>query len=305
MSEKIPYGEVGFGYIDNEYVPLSEIRLPVMDLGFQLGDMCYDALQVYQGKFFRMDDHLDRFANSISKRQFNNLDKGRDDFKKILMNCAARTCIENLMVSIVVTRGIPESGLKDLRSCKNRLMVWAIPYYSVVTDEEMKNGCEIIIANTIRIPSASVDPKIKNYSRLDFVRSTLEAYESDSKHALLLDDNGNVTEGRGWNIFSFNEGKLFSPIEGVLEGITRKTVLELAEKLNIEASLTYLSREALESSTEVFLTSSAGGIIPVKSINGKNIGDGSPGPVTQHISKLYWDLHENESYVTPVKYIDC
>lgn len=304
MLEKIPYGEVGVGYFDNKYVPLSEMRLPVMDLGFQLGDMCYDALHVYHGKFFRMDDHLDRFANSILQRKFNNLDEGRDDFKEILMNCAARTCIKNLMVSIVITRGIPKNGLKDLRSCKNRLMVWAIPYYSVVSDEEMKNGCEIIISNTIRIPPASVDPKIKNYNRLDFVRATFEAYERDSKYALLLDDNGNVTEGRGWNIFSFNEGKLFSPIEGVLEGITRKTVLELAEKLNIEASLTYLSKEALESSTEVFLTSTAGGIIPVKSIDGKNIGDGSPGPVTQHLSKLYWDLHSNESYVTSVNYLN-
>jgi len=302
MYDNKNYGNTGIGYFDKQYVSMSEMRLPVTDLGFQLGDMCYDALHVHNGKFFRMNDHLDRFTNSISERNYNNLDEGRNNFEEILLGCASRTGLKELMVSIVVTRGVPTSGLKDLRTCKNRLMAWAIPYYSVVSEEEMINGCDVIVANTIRIPPESVDPTIKNYCRLDFVSSTFEAYERDAKYALLLDNDGNVTEGRGWNIFSLIEGKLFSPIKGVLEGITRKTVIELSEKLNIEASLSCLSKNDLENSDEVFLTSTAGGIIPVKSIDGKIVGDGFPGPVTQHLSELYWDLHEDVSYVTPIDY---
>lgn len=302
MTSETGYGNEGYGFIDGEYVPMSEMRLPVTDLGFQLADMCYDALHVYKGRYFRMEDHLDRFERSIEERRYQTLGMGREGFAEVLHGCVARAGLQDSMVTIVATRGIPESGHKDLRTCRNRLMVWALPYYSVVSEAETRDGCDIVVAETIRIPPEAVDPKIKNFGRLDFVRAMFEAYDREARYAVLLDGEGNVTEGRGWNIFALDGGQLISPDEGVLEGITRQTVVELAERLNIDARLDKLSADRLRSADEIFLTSTAGGIVPVRSVDGCAIGDGGPGPVTQRLTEMYWDLHADDAYSTPVDY---
>jgi len=302
MTSEIDYGSEGYGYIDGDYVSMSEMRLPVTDLGFQLADMCYDALHVHKGRFFRMDDHLDRFERAIAERRYDTLGLDREDFSEILLGCVGRSGLRNSMVNIVATRGTPESGHKDLRSCRNRLMVWALPYYSVVSAEETQSGCDIVVADTIRIPPEAVDPTIKNYGRLDFVRALFEAYDKEARYAVLLDGEGNVTEGRGWNIFALDNGQLISPDEGVLEGITRRTVVELAGRLNIEARLEKLPVDRMRGAEEIFLTSTAGGIVPVKSIDGNAVGDGGVGPVTQRLTDMYWALHEDDAYTTPVEY---
>ena len=304
MNNPSTYGTEGCGYMDGEYLPMSEMRLPVTDLGFQLSDMCYDALHIRNGRYFRMADHLERFQRAIEERRYESLDTGGQGFANILHKCASKSGLHNAMVTIVATRGTPKSGHKDLRSCKNRLMVWVVPYYSVVNEEESHAGCDIIVAKTQRIPPEAVDPTIKNYGRLDFVRSLFEAYDREAKYAVLLDSEGNVTEGRGWNIFGLQKGRLVSPDEGVLPGITRKTVIELAEQLNIDAQLGKMTVKDLEVADEIFLTSTAGGIIPVRSIDGVIIGEGEAGPVTQRLTKMYWRLHEDDEYSTPVNYKD-
>ena len=302
MAQDQGYGNQGFGYIDGEFVPMSEMRLPVTDLGFQLSDMCYDALHIHKGRYFRMNDHLDRFENAVAERRYETLGMGRNGFAEVLMGCASRSGLRESMVTIAATRGVPDSGHKDLRSCQNRLMAWAVPYYSVVSDAEMRDGCDIVVAETLRIPPEAVDPRIKNYGRLDFVAAMFEAYEKEARYAVLLDGEGNVTEGRGWNIFALREGRLISPDEGVLEGITRRTVVELADRLNIQAQLVTLPVEDLRRAEEIFLTSTAGGIVPVRSIDGEDVGEGGPGPVTQRLAEMYWDLHEDDAYSTPIDY---
>ena len=302
MGQDQRYGNQGFGYIDGEFVPMSEMRLPVTDLGFQLSDMCYDALHIHKGRYFRMNDHLDRFENAVAERRYETLGMGRDGFAEVLMGCASRSGLRESMVTIVATRGVPDSGHKDLRSCQNRLMAWAVPYYSVVSDVEMRDGCDIVVAETLRIPPEAVNPRIKNYGRLDFVAAMFEAYEKDARYAVLLDGEGNVTEGRGWNIFALREGRLISPDDGVLEGITRRTVVELAGRLNIEAQLATLPVDELRGAEEIFLTSTAGGIVPVRSIDGEDVGEGGPGPVTQRLTDMYWDLHADDAYSTPIDY---
>ena len=292
------------GYIDGEYLPMPQMSLPVTDLGFQMSDMCYDALHIHKGRYFRMNDHLDRFENSIKERKYNTLGIDREGFEEVLLECGSRSGLREAMVTIIATRGSPKSGHKDLRTCQNRLMVWAVPYYSVVSNQELVEGSDIVIAKTIRIPPESVDPTIKNYGRLDFVRSLFEAYERNANYAVLLDSEGNVTEGKGWNIFALNSGRLVSPSEGVLKGITRQTVLDLADKLNIDAKLDMLPESELRGAGEVFLTSTAGGIVPVRSIDGRKIGDGTPGPVTQRLTQMYWELHEDEGFTTPVNYVN-
>jgi branched-chain amino acid aminotransferase len=302
MSEDTSYGSAGVGFMDGAYMPISEMRLPVTDMGFQLGDMCYDAIHVHNGRFFRMRDHLDRWEHSVSKRRYDSLHYDREQVAEVLHGCVARSGLKEAMITFAATRGSPTTAHKDLRTCKNRFMVWAVPYYNVFSGPEAEIGSDIVVAKTIRIPSEAVDPTIKNFGRLDFVRALFEAYDRNAKYAVLLDQDGNLTEGRGWNIFVLQDGVLMSPDSGVLEGITRKTVVELSAKLNIDCRLTNVPVATLREADEVFISSTAGGILPVRSVDEHLVGDGTPGPVTKRIKDMYWNLHDDPAYSTPVHY---
>jgi len=283
-------------------MPMSEMRLPVTDMGFQLGDMCYDAIHVHKGRFFRMRDHLDRWEQSVSKRRYDSLHYDREQVAEVLHGCVARSGLKEAMITFAATRGTPTTAHKDLRTCKNRFMVWAVPYYNVFSGPEAETGSDIIVAKTIRIPLEAVDPTIKNFGRLDFVRALFEAYDRNAKYAVLLDQDDNLTEGRGWNIFVLQDGVLMSPDSGVLEGITRKTVVELSAKLNVDCRLTKVPVGTLREADEVFISSTAGGILPVRSVDEQLVGDGTPGPLTTRIKDMYWKLHDDPAYSTPVHY---
>lgn len=302
MSNDTGYGGAGMGFMDGAYMPVSEMCIPVTDMGFQLADMCYDAVHVWKGRFFRLEDHLDRWDHSITERRYDTLGYDRDQVAEVLHGCVARAELTSSMVTFAATRGSPASAHKDLRSCRNRFMVWAMPYYAAIETEEVEQGCDIVVAETIRIPPDAVDPTVKNFGRLDFVRALFEAYDRDARYAVLLDRDGHVTEGRGWNIFALKDGVLRSPESGVLQGITRQTVLELSAELNIESRLARLPVDDLRAADEVFLTSTAGGIMPVARIDGTAVGDGAPGPATLRLKEMYWALHDDPAYTTPVRY---
>lgn len=290
------------GFLEGVFMPVAEMRLPVTDLGFQLGDLCYDTVHVHKGCFFRLEDHLDRWERSVAERRYSSLGYDRRQVAEVLHGCVARGALREAMVTFVATRGSPTSTHKDLRTCANRFMVWALPYYSVLSPEETDGGCDIIIADTIRIPPEAVDPRVKNFARLDFVRGLFEAYDRNARYAVLLDRDDNVTEGRGWNIFALRGGALMSPRSGVLEGVTRQTVVELSARLNIECRLMDVPAQTLRDADEVFITSTAGGIMPVRSVDGRPIGDGAPGPVTLRLREMYWKLHDDPAHATPVRY---
>ena len=302
MHAPVSYGSTGIGFMDGEYMPVSDMRLPVTDMGFQLGDMCYDAVHVHKGRFFRLNDHLDRWDHSIAERRYQSLGYDREQVAEVLHGCVARSGLREAMITFVATRGSPATAHKDLRTCKNRFMVWAVPYCRVFSEAEASGGSDIVVATTIRIPPEAVDPTIKNFGRLDFVRALFEAYDREAKYAVLLDQEDNVTEGRGWNIFVLRDGVLMSPDRGVLEGITRKTVVELAARMNIECRLTKVPVDDMRKADEVFISSTAGGIMPVRSIDKVVVGDGAPGPVTMRLSEMYWQLHQDPAYSTPVRY---
>lgn len=295
--------DTGVGFIDGTYVPLGELRIPVTDLGFMMSDLCYDAVHVRDGRFFRLGDHMDRFERGIRARRYETLGHDRDSIGTVLHECVRRAGLRDAMVYAVATRGEPPAdGQKDLRQCRNRLMAWARPYYGVVSEVEMEWGCDIVVAETVRIPPASVDPTVKNFGRLDFVAALFEAYDRDAAYAVLPDTDGNVTEGRGWNIFVLTGGRLRSPDSGVLEGITRRTVMEIAGRLNIEARFDRVPVADLHAADEVFITSTAGGIMPVRSVDGRTVGDGAPGPVTRRVATLYDEMHRDPAHTTPVRY---
>ena len=133
-------------------------------------------------------------------------------------------------------------------------------------------------------------------------KGLFQAYDRGAETVVLTDGNGNITEGPGFNLFASIDGRLVTPESGVLLGITRMTVIELAESLNVKVEVGTLTEQELRSADEVFVSSTAGGVMSVSRLDGKPIGDGSPGPLTQRLRQMYWDAHDDDRYVTWIDY---
>ncbi len=292
----------GCAFIDGEYVPIAEARIPIIDTGFLRSDVTYDVVAVWDGRFFRLDDHLDRFERGW-KRMRMKPELSKEKIREILFECVRRSGIRNAYVDMIMSRGIDEDGSRDPRRFRNRFYAYAIPYVWIVKPEDQEVGIHLIVAKkTVRIPSNAVDPTIKNFHWGDLTRGLFEAYDSGGYTVVLPDTEGNITEGPGFNIFVLYDGTLLTPKSGVLEGITRRSVLDLADELGIPAREDMFGPDALREADEVFITSTAGGVIPVTKVNGKPVGTGTPGEVTMLIRKRYWEAHGEDRWTTPVDY---
>jgi branched-chain amino acid aminotransferase len=294
----------GCAFIEGKYFPIAEARIPIIDAGFNRSDLTYDVVAVWKGKFFRLDDHLNRFQKGWQRLQLNP-GFSLEEIKSILFECVRRSGLRDAYVEMIASRGIDEDRTRDPRRFSNRFYAYTIPYVWIVKPEMQADGIHLVIAEkTIRIPANSVDPTVKNFHWGDLVRGIYEAYARGGFTAVLPDADGNITEGPGFNIFAYYENQLLTPASGVLEGITRQTVLDLAEEQGIPARQTMFNADVLENSAEVFITSTAGGVMPVTTVNGKSIGDGKPGKVTTLIQKRYWEAHDEDRWTTPVDYLD-
>ena len=292
----------GCAYIEGKYVPIAEARIPILDAGFNRSDLTYDVVAVWEGKFFRLDDHLNRFQKGYRRLQLNP-GLSVEEMRAILFECVRRSGLRNAYVEMIASRGLDEEGTRDLRRFSNRFYGYAIPYLWIAKPEIQAVGIHLVIAEkTIRIPPGAVDPTVKNFHWGDLVRGIYEAYDREAFTAVLPDAEGNITEGPGFNIFAYYEGQLLTPESGVLEGITRQTVLDLAEEQGIPARQSTFKADVLENAAEIFLSSTAGGVMPVTTLNGRPVGDGKPGKVTTLIQKRYWEAHDEDRWTTPVEY---
>jgi branched-chain amino acid aminotransferase len=147
-----------------------------------------------------------------------------------------------------------------------------------------------------------VDPTVKNYHWLDLEVGLYDAYERGGETTILVDREDNVVEGPGFNVFAVKDGKVSTPDRGVLEGITRKTVIELSAEHGIPLEARAVPAEEVRGADEVFISSTAGGIIPVTTVDGEPIGNGKPGLVTLRLREAYWDLHWDPRFALPVSY---
>lgn len=289
----------GAAFIDNEYVPIAEARIPIRDWGFVRSDVTYDVVAVWQGAFFRLDDHLDRFFRGIDRLHMR-CPHDRDEVTAILSQCVRLAELEDAYVEMILTRGVPAKGSRDPRQCENRFYAFAIPYVWIASPEKQVEGLNLVVAKVPRIAPESVDPTVKNFHWGDLVRGLFEAYDRGGETAVLTDGNGNITEGPGFNLFCVKDGRLITPKLGVLEGITRKAVIELAQSLNVKVEVGTLAEATLRQADEIFLSSTAGGVMPVTRLDGAAVADGTPGPLTERLKQLYWDAHADPRYARPV-----
>ncbi len=301
MADDNPY-QRGCAWIQGEYVPIREAKLPLLDVGFSRSDVTYDVVAVWNGRFFRMEEHLDRFERSMDRLHLQ-LEVDRGQVEEILHGCVQRSGLRESYVDMIATRGWPARGGRDPRTFKNQFYAYAIPYLWIVEPEEQEVGSHLVIArDTVRIPESSVDPTVKNFHWGDLTRGAFEAYERGGTVAALPDADGNLTEGPGFNVFLVIDGVLHTPDAGVLQGITRRTVLELAEDHGIGTQVAPIPVAMAGRADEAFMTSTAGGVMPITTIDHRQLGDGKPGPITTALRQAYWDAHEDSRWTTPINY---
>mgnify|MGYP001811622955 FL=1 len=291
----------GAAYVDEQLVPIAEAKISILDWGFLHSDATYDVSHVWKGMFFRLDDHMDRFLSGIDRLHMS-IPYKRNDLRDILIHCVRATGLRDAYVEMICTRGIPPSGSRDPRDCTNRFLAFAIPFVWIANPEKQKEGLHLTISRFQRIPPESVDPTVKNYHWLDMVMGLFEAYDRGAETAVVVDAMGNLVEGPGFNLFAVNGSAIMTPARGVLEGITRRTVIELATEYGYDIMLQNISADKARTADEVFVTSTAGGVMPITKIDGRKIGSGTPGPVTQKLRQGYWALHEDPRYTFKVEY---
>jgi branched-chain amino acid aminotransferase len=292
----------GCAYVDDRFVAPEDAKISIFDWGFLHSDATYDVAHVWRGRFFRLSDHLDRFEASCRALR---LAPGvsRERMREVMHECVRRAGLQDAYVELLCTRGRPAPGSRDPRSCTNRFMAFAIPFVWIADPAKQRRGIDVVIGTPQRIPPSSVDPRVKNYHWLDFVMGLFEAYERDAETVLLTDGAGAVTEGPGFNVFAVFGGRLVTPATGVLEGISRRTVIELARAAGLAVEVRALPVAELGRADEVFLSSTGGGVIPVATLDGALVGGrprGTFGPVSERLRQAYWALHDDPRYAEPV-----
>lgn len=294
----------GCAYVDERYVAPEDAKISLFDWGFLHSDATYDVAHVWQGKFFRLDDHLDRFFASCARLRLDPA-RPRDAVRAVMHECVRRAGLRDAYVEVLCTRGQPQPGSRDPRSCTNRFMAFAIPFVWIADPAKQARGIDLVVSDVQRIAPASVDPRVKNYHWLDMVAALFQAYDRGGETAVLVDADGHVAEGPGFNVFAAVDGTLVTPERGVLEGVTRRTMLELARGAGIPVRVGPLPAADLRRADEVFLSSTGGGAIGISSVDGVPVGGraaGDFGPVTRRLQQAYWDLHEDPRFVEPVVY---
>jgi branched-chain amino acid aminotransferase len=291
----------GAAHVRGDFVPIAQASVPITDWGFLRSDAAYDVVTVWEGAFFRLDAHLERFFASC--RSFR-LDPGksRAEVATVLQRCVSLSGLRHSYVEMIVTRGQPPWGSRDPRDAINQFYAFAVPYVWIANEDQRRRGLNVIVSTVQRIPPRSVNPTAKNYHWNDLTMGLLGALDAGGDTVLLTDQEGNVVEGPGFNIFAVIQGALVTPREGVLEGITRRTVIEIAASLGIPVQLRALPANELRNAQESFLSSSGGGVLPVTQVDGQPIGSGVPGPVTRQLLETYWAWHRDPRYSTPVQY---
>nr|WP_246252748.1 aminotransferase class IV [Mesorhizobium camelthorni] len=291
----------GVAFMDGQYLPMSEAKISVLDWGFLHSDATYDTVHVWNGRFFRLDLHLDRFFGGVERLRMK-VPYDRETIVSILKDCVALSGHRSAYVEMICTRGSSPTFSRDPRQAENRFIAFAIPFGSVANKEQLEKGLHVAISETVRIPPNSVDPAIKNYHWLDLVKGLFDAYDRGAETALILDTNGHIAEGPGFNVFVVKDGSLRTPAFGVLPGITRRTVFDLCAEIGLSATAADIARAEIKAADEVFITSTAGGIMPVTRIDDAAISNGQVGSVTRRLMDLYWRKHDDPAWSTAVIY---
>lgn len=283
-------------YLNGQFVDEQNAKVSVFDHGFLFGDGIFEGLRSYAGVVFRLKAHVDRLWYSAKSLNFE-IPMTKEEMIEAIKETIQRNNIDNGYVRVVVTRGIGTLGL-DAHLCEHPQIVIIANRLKLYPPEVYANGLTLVTASTVRNNHNMLSPRVKSLNYLNNIMAKIEGHTAGCVEALMLNQKGEVAECTGDNIFFVKDGKLYTPPvdAGILEGVTRNTVLELARELGIETFEVPFTRHDLYTADESFLTGSAAEVVPVTRLDGRQIGSGKAGPVTLRILDRYRLETQNERY---------
>ena len=286
-------------YVGGEFVPQSEARLSVLDHGLLYGDGIFETALAWNGRVFKLDEHLDRGFKSMAAIALTP-PMDRTAMRFLILEAVRRNGLQDAYVKWIVTRGVNGKPLLDPTGCVPNLIVLVQPYLNRVTEERASKGLTLKTV-AVRRPSGQVlDPQIKSLNYLNLVLAKIEAKAAGADEALLLDLNGRICEATGSNVFAIHGRKLVTPCHDILFGITRETVITLAQENGFAVEERDMELYDAYTADELLICSTAVGILPVVDLDGRTIGAGKPGAVFHHLHDAYQALVASDRYGTPI-----
>ncbi|MCE5302681.1 MAG: branched-chain-amino-acid transaminase [Planctomycetaceae bacterium] len=277
-------------YVGGKLCDKEDAKVSVYDHGLLYGDGVFEGIRSYRGKVFRMTEHLDRLWNS-AKAICLEIPISRQEMAKAIEDTLAVNGIKDGYIRVVVTRGVGTLGL-DPNRCSNPTVIVIADKIALYPDELYQKGLSLVTVSVARMPSAALSPRIKSLNYLNNILAKIEGNQAGCIEALMLNHKGEIAECTGDNIFLVRQGRLLTPPidAGILEGVTRDTVIGLAKQLGIDVAELPLTKHDVYIADECFLTGTAAELVPVVRVDCRTIGDGVPGPVTRKLTAAYREL---------------
>lgn len=277
-------------YIDGQFYDKENAKISVFDHGLLYGDGVFEGIRFYNGRVFRLDEHIDRLFDSARAIALN---IGMD--KSAVIEATLETIRQNNLqdgyIRLVVTRGVGDLGLNPMLCPKASIFVIAskITLYSA---DKYENGLDVVTCATRRIPHGALSPMVKSLNYLNNVMAKIEAQNAGAGEGLMLNEQGFVSECTGDNIFIIKNGVITTPpiSAGALAGVTRSVVFDLAAEFGIPIHEPMMTRYDIFTADECFLTGTAAEIIPAVKLDTRLIGDGKPGPITRRLITRFREL---------------
>ena len=277
-------------FVDGKFVDEKKAVVSVFDHGLLYGDGVFEGIRAYNGRVFKLSEHVDRLFYS-AKAILLKIPMSHRAICEAVRAACKRNKIRDGYIRLVVTRGAGTLGL-DPNRCSNPQVIIIADKIQLYPETFYKKGLEIVTVPTTRNHTNAVNPAIKSLNYLNNILAKIEAINAGCVEAIMLNSQGFVVECTGDNVFMLKGGQLLTPplAAGALYGITRSVAIELAESLGIEAKEPNLTRYDLYNADEVFITGTAAEVVPVVKIDGRQIGTGKPGKLTKKLIKAYQDL---------------
>jgi len=288
--------------INGEIVSPEDAKISVFDHGLLYGDGVFEGIRFYNGRIFKFDEHIARLDES-ARHILLKLPMSTDEIKQETIKTIKESEMKDGYIRLIVTRGIGTLGISPYKCGKAQLII-IVDVISLYPEELYKNGMEIITVPTQRNMSEAVSPRVKSLNYLNNVLAKIEAVNSGFEEAIMLNKYGFVAECTGDNIFIVKNRTVMTPpaYMGALEGITRNVVMKIATEIEIEMKISVkqrvMSRHDVFSSDECFLTGTAAEVIPVTKVDGRPIGNGKVGKITERLRKEFVELTQSSG--TPV-----
>jgi len=274
-------------WIDGKLVDKADAKISVYDHGLLYGDGVFEGIRVYNGKIFECDAHIRRLYDSAKAVRLK-IPVGPAELKNVMEQTVKANGFNECYIRVVVTRGVGSLGI-DPKKCENPSLIVIADLIQVYPKEMFEKGIAVITASTIRMHPSALSPRIKSLNYLNNILARIEANDAGVPEAIMLNHEGNVAEGTVQNVFIVRDGQVQTPTthDGILEGVTRRVMIDLCARLQIPCVEKSIQRLDLYIADEMFLTGTGGEVMPVTKIDGRQIGSGEVGPVTRKLKDAF------------------